>query len=1404
MTLEKLLSYLRQHEVHLRLEGERLKYQGPQEVMTPEFVGHLRQHKAELIKLLRRANDENRSAQTVALDSVQRPPANLPLSFAQQSLWFLHRLQPENVSDHLQIGFHIRGQLQIEVLKKSLAEIMSRHEVLRTSFPEMDGKPVQVIHPELSLNMQSQNLKILGKAERDEKIQHIARKEAREPFNLEHGPLWRAKLVRLPDDAHIFLVTMHHIITDGWSFDLFYHELEKLYGAFSSAIPSPLKDLPVQYADYACWQRQWMQNQALETQIAYWEHQLAGSSLVLELPTDRPRPPVQSYGGAKRYMKFSNDLFQGIKALSQNEGCTVFMVLMAAFQLLLYRYTQKEDIIIGVPVADRNLPELQKLIGLFLNMVVMRTDLSGNPDFRSLLARVRNVSLEAFAHQDLPFEKLVEVLQPDRDLSRNPLFQIMFQYSPQGSLNLPGLSVEGIYLDSGTAQFDLSLHLYDTEGGLRGFFEYSTDLFDASTIDRMAGHFQTVLEGIVADPGMRSSDVPMLTDAEREQLLEDFNDTAVDYGLDQCLHQLFEAQVERTPERTALVYENRQLSYRELNTQANRLAHYLRDIGVGPDVPVGICAQRSVEMVVGLYAILKAGGAYVPLDPEYPPERLGFMLEDARVPVILVQKQLIGLLPENDARLVCLDEPLPVADGVEQQKQNIDADENLPCLSTPDHLAYIIFTSGSTGRPKGVMNSHRAICNRLLWMQDEYGLDGSDAVLQKTPYSFDVSVWEFFWPLLSGARLVVARPEGHKDSAYLIDAIGQHQISTIHFVPSMLQIFLQDPGVGSCKSLKRVICSGEALPYELAQRFFDRLKAQLHNLYGPTEAAVDVTFWQCRPDSPLRMVPIGRPVANTQVYILDKHMQPVPIGVPGELHIGGVQVARGYVNRAELTAEKFISDPFSDDPRARLYKTGDLCRYLPDGTIEYLGRNDFQVKIRGFRIEIGEVESVLLAHAGIREAVVLAREDIPGDKRLVAYVVSSQHRPTRDELRSYLKQKLPDYMVPAAFVMLDAFPLTFSGKVDRRALPAPDQLRQTEKAYVAPRNAAEKMISQIWQNVLNIERVGINDNFFDLGGHSLLGVRLFAQIERKWGQKIPLATLYQAPTIKQLAQIIGQKDWKPDWSSLVEIQAKGSNPPLFLIHAAQGNVLLYRELAKHLSPDQPVYGLQSQGLDGNLPLSTCIEDMASHYIAEIQSVQPQGPYHLGGYCLGGGVAYEMAQQLWAQGQQVGLLALFETYNPISIPNFHLFARLIHSGQNLMFHFENMLILKSRDQLRFFSHKARVGKSRMRVSSQLALAKLAHKLNLNNKPHYAHLAVTKVNDKAFLDYTPRRYPGKLTLFRPQRFFLGAEDPRFGWDGMAAGGIDVVELPVNPRGMLVEPFVQLLADNIKIRIHEYLSN
>ncbi len=1150
--IHEFLAELDQQQIRFKLDGDQLRIRAPQQALPPLVTDQLRLRKDEILHFLRRQPARQK---VPALQAAERP-AMLPLSYAQERLWFLAAMEGPSATYNVPLALRLRGALDPAALAAAINGVVHRHEVLRTSFPMVDGVAQQVISPNMTLALPLIDLSKEPEAERSIAVQRRLTEAAAQPFDLTAGPLLRSTLYRLTEQEHILLLTFHHIIADGWSLGIVLRELDALYRAAlrGRASQPVLPPLPHQYADFALWQRQWLHGDRLQEQLSWWQQQLAAAPTLLDLPTDHARPAVQRFQGGTVNFTLDATLTTALEALSRRQGASLFMTLYAAFAVLLMRYSGQEDIVIGAPIANRHHRGLEPLIGFFVNTLPLRADLEGNPSFLELLQRVRQTTLDAYAHQDVPFEQVVNHLPIARSLSHSPLFQVMMTLdtTPEKTAAvaqpLGDLTATRVELENRIARFDLMLELVKIDNTLQGWFDYNCDLFEAETMTRMVRHLQTLLASIVADPNQSISSLPLLTETERHQILFEWNDTTVDYPKDKCIHQLFEEQVTRTPNAVAVVMagepidenqvidetiENRKskienrLTYAELNARANQLAHHLQTLGVGPDVLVGLCVERSIEMVVGLLGILKAGGAYVPLDPTYPPDRLAFMLADANTPILLTQAHLRDELPPIQAQIICLDSDWPSLAAADTR--------NPTSLVAARHLAYAIYTSGSTGKPKGALNAHRGVVNRLLWMQDAYALQADDRVLQKTPFSFDVSVWEFFWPLLTGAQMVIAKPEGHKDPDYLRAIIDQHQITTLHFVPSMLNAFLIAGSVEGekmlCPAVRRVICSGEALSYDLQQRFFAQWGAELHNLYGPTEAAVDVSWWACQPESKHTVVPIGRPIANTQLYVLDPFRQPVPIGVPGELYIGGVQVGLGYLNRPELTAEKFISNPFAP---GRLYKTGDLVRWLPgpEGApnIEYLGRIDHQVKIRGFRIELGEIEVLLTQHPAVQTCAVLAREDAPGEKRLVAYVVSKSgsgdgkletegavesHQSLVSTLRSYLQTTLPDYMIPSAFVRLDALPLSANGKVDRKALPAVDMTALTTD-FAPAQTPTEKQLAAIWIKVLGIAQIGIHDNFFALGGDSILSIQVLAKAKQA-GLNLSLQHLFQQQTIKALA-----------------------------------------------------------------------------------------------------------------------------------------------------------------------------------------------------------------------------------------------------------------------------------------------
>ena len=1056
--------------------------------------------------------------QAPPLDPVRRS-GPLPLSFAQQRLWFLEQLDLSPCPYNFLEAIHLRGKLHTTALTQSLQELLRRHEMLRTTFVNIDGEPRQVIGPFTPLHVPIIDWQDLPGPIREAKAEAFARQEGQRRFDLQRGPLIRVTILRLASEEHVLWLTLHDIVCDGWSHGVLWKELAALYEAEVTQKPISLPPLRVQYVDFAHWQRQWLQGEVLESQLAYWKRQLANASM-LQLHTDYPRPGRPASLGAKHFLTFPHHLTQALKSLSQRQGVTLFMTLLAAFQVLLHRYTGAVDVPVGTLVANRNRSEFEDVLGFCTNTVVLRTDLSGNPSFDDALGRVRDICLGAFAHQDLPFEKLLEGLQPRRELGHNALFQVLFvlHNTPQQAPRLSGLTARRLIVDTGAARFDLALELSVTPDALHGWIEYRTDLFAPSTVARMQEHLHTLLASVSSDPTQRLAAVPLFTSEERQHLLVTSNATRTAYPGDQCLHQVFETQVGLTPDATAIVCAEAYVTYADLNRRANQVAHYLQARGVRPGELVGLCADRSVEMVVGLLGILKAGAAYVPLDPAYPQERLAFMLEDAEAAVILAQERHNPRLPGKRAHVVFLDSHLPV---IAQH-----SDENPVSATSAEQVAYLLYTSGSTGQPKGVLGVHRATLNALHWIWQAYPFVSHEVCCHKTSISFGDSIAELLGPLLRGIRTVLIPEEVLKDLPRFVSTLADHHVTRMTLVPSLLRVLLdtQPDLAHQLPSLMLWFCGGEILPGDLGRRFQERLPhRRLINVYGTSEASDVVTWHESDLTDHTRVsVPIGHPIANTQVYLLDQHMQPVPMGIPGELYVGGAGLTRGYLNRSELTAARFLPHRFSDDPDARLYKTGDLARYLPDGNLEYLGRGDDQVKIRGFRIEPREVELALERHPAIRQAVVLARETRPGERALVAYLVADQQpAPSINAIRGFLQPLIPEYMLPSAFVVLEQLPLTRNGKVDRRALPAPDRHRpRLDEGFQAPRTAMEDDLAGIWAKLLGIERVGVHDNFFELGGHSLLAMRLLSRMRAVTRVDVPLLRFFETPTVASISSFI--------------------------------------------------------------------------------------------------------------------------------------------------------------------------------------------------------------------------------------------------------------------------------------------
>ncbi len=1373
-TTEELLSYLDRLDLKLWVESDRLKFNAPKGALTPELRTQIKEQKAEIIAFLqsdRFGRTPSRNYRTI--ERIDRH-GDIPLSFIQERFWFLRQLQDSDSSAYNTFrAFELTGKLNIDALEQTLTEIIRRHQVLRTRFQLVDGIPRQVIESSFQVNLPVIDLQELSEPEQSQRVEQLTAAFVKQPFDLEQTPLIQASLWQVAFQKYIFILSVHHIAIDGWSWGILLKELFVIYTAFNSDRPSPLAELPIQYADYAVWQRQWLQGEVLETQLNYWKKQLAGELPILELPQDYPRPSFETYTGATKNFKIPGQLAEKLKRLSQEEGVTLYMTLLTAFNILLSLYSGQSDIIVGTPTANRSRLELKDSIGPFVNILLLRTNLKGNPSFRELLMQVRKVTLEAYAHEDIPFELLAEELQPERDLSKALWFQVFFALHnfPQEEWELAEIAVTPFHIKKSASRYDMSLDLFENSAELIGIWEYNTNLFDEATIERMIGNFKTLLEGIVDFPSRAAFELPLLTPKERHQLLVEWNDTNIEYAKNKCIHQLFEEQVEKTPDAVAVVFEEQELTYRELNCRANQLAHYLQKMGVKPDVLVGISVERSLEMIVGLLGIIKAGSTYVPIDPTYPEERICYMLDDSRVSILLTQNHLKATLTEYAGFKIALD--------TDWEAIATESEENAVSEVTPENLIYVIYTSGSTGKPKGAGVYHRGFTNLVNWFCTDFEFTTDDRVLIISSVSFDLTQKNFYAPLIVGGQLHLL-PSAHYDPQLVSQLVEQHKITWLNCAPSVFYPLIEpENGFKFLKlaSLRYVFLGGEPISLSRLWNWLQSVscQAQIVNSYGPTECTDVSTAYRLKePASFLeKAIPLGRPIFNVQNFILSPSLELLPVGVVGELYIGGEGVGAGYINKPEMTAEKFIEVSFDDDKKVLLYKTGDLARYLPDGNIEYLGRTDNQVKIRGLRIELGEIEARLAQHPDLREAVVIAREDIPGDKSLVAYLVTHGQKPTINDLRSFLRTKLPNYMIPTAFVFLEAMPLTPSGKIDRRALPVPDVSTQ-EAEKIAPRTTTELQLVQIWSEVLNIPSVGVRDNFFDLGGHSLLAVRLIARIEQQLGTRLTLASLFSEPTIEGQASLLSVAPNTQIFSPLVPIRQTGSLPPFFCIHPVGGNVLCYAVLARQLGAEQPFYALQALGLNGESQPKTCIEEMAATYIQAIQTIQPQGPYRLGGWSFGGIVAFEIAQQLQALGTKVETLALIDSFNPTALKR---------TKQD-----EGMLAMSFAKHLSgSFDKELPVSAEELR---QLDLEeKLNHILNKGKKlqilPPETRLeqmqqlfAVFQANVQAMQGYVPQPYSGQITFFyaeEPPEQLAEKQKQMQHWSSLAVGSIKIHKIP-----------------------------
>jgi amino acid adenylation domain-containing protein len=1328
-----------------------------------------------------------------------------PTSFAQQRLWVLDQLEPGNISYNIAAAIRLSGDLNHEALENSIAEIIRRHEILRTYFAMQEGAPCQIVTPYRLFSLSVISREHIATDEQEPEIRHLAEAARAKVFDLSTGPLFRVELLRLSPTEHVLLINMHHIVSDGWSIGVFIKELSVAYPAFMRGNSPPLQELQIQYADFAIWQRQWLTGDVLETQLQYWKQKLTGAPGLLELPIDHLRPPVQTFSGSTQSFSIDTGLSQGFQELCRNKDATLLMGLLGVFFVLLTRYTRQTDVVVGIPIANRNRQEIEPLIGFFINSLAIRIDMADNLSFQTVLSRVREAALDAYLHQDLPFELLVEALHPERDQRYSPLFQVMFilQNAPVGHLQLPGLQVTPLAVKNNTSKYDLTLIMEEGEKGLEGSFEYNTDLFDQDTIIRMIDHFKTLLAGVVSNPKSSILDLPILTTAEHHQLVSLWNNKTGFREPAQegdWLPALLASQAEKFPHGVAVVKEGQFLTYSQLNTQANQLARFLIKMGIGPDVMVAVCIERSLEMLVILLGILKAGGAYVPLDPDFPVSRLNPMLEDAQPLMLLTHEKLAQQFSNLELEILYVEKVWQLISRESGQNPVVP-----PMLDT---LAYTIYTSGSTGKPKGVQISHRALINFLFSMKHQLGLSQQDVLLAVTTISFDIAAMELFLPLILGGRVVLTHRAVCADGLALANTIQDYAITAMQATPVTWQLLLAAKWEGNPRL--KAFCGGEAFPMKLADSLYSRCES-VWNMYGPTETTIwsavrKVNVSPQKDDSQDKPVTIGPPIVDTQLYILDPNLQPVPIGIPGHLHIGGIGLARGYINQPDLTAEKFIPDPFSSVPGQRLYKTGDLASFLPNGDIRFLGRMDFQIKIRGFRIEPGDIEAVLAKHAQIQNCAVTLRETTQNMPCLAAYIVpNTKEAPSVSELRSFLREKLPEYMIPWAFVFLETMPLTLNKKIDRKALPPLDKTKtESENELIPAHSSIERQLAAIWEDLLSIKQVAVNQNFFDLGGNSLLAIGLMRQIQEGFRAEVLLSDLFANPTIEKMARFLDSQEGSSQASLLIPHRTEGTKRPLFFVPGAGGQSFYLVDLVRHLEPDQPFYSFQAMGLDHSSEPLNSIPEFAQCYLNALKTIQPTGPYLLGGHSFGSHVAFEMARQLIQQGEKVQRLIVLDTVAPII--DERPFSDL-RSKTSWMLEILRVLEMMLKTSSNISEEDLQV----LDFEGQLKLVKQWLKTqqwpSLGNNEDYFSRQVDVYIKSLNIHYRPRTVlPLPLTLFLAketvsqsrelenefkQRIAAVKQDKYWGWGELTNYSIAVRHVPGNHNTLLMEPDVLDLA-------------
>ncbi|HEX6370473.1 MAG TPA: amino acid adenylation domain-containing protein [Longimicrobium sp.] len=1356
----------------------------------------------ELSEAKRALLEARRRGETRSAAITRRPrEGDAPLSFSQERFWFLDRLQPGLSSYNLPGGRRMAGALDVPRLERALGEIVRRHESLRTVFRDVDGVPVQVVRPFEGFALPVVDLSGVPEGERAAEERRRTAEVTATPFDLTAGPLFRARLLRLSADEHVLVMCTHHIVTDGWSMNVLYRELGALYNAFGEGRPSPLPEPPIQYADYAVWQREQWQGAHAAKQLAYWKEQLGGAPELLALPTDHPRPPAPSFRGGNVAVHAPPQVLDRLRALARAEGATLYMVVLAAFQVLLGRYAATDDVVVGTPVAGRSRKEIEGLIGLFVNTLVLRTDLSGNPTFREVVRRVRERALADYAHQEVPFERLVGELQPERSLSHATLFQVMFQMddvqesaahaaerAPQPEAERQGVRTQSVDVEVGTTKFDLTLALQAHGRGITGGLQYSRDLFERATIERMVEHLERVMEQVAADPDRALDRLELVGDAERARVAG-WNRTGAPYPADRCIHQLFQEQAARTPDAVAVIYEDASLTYRQLDERANQLARHLAALGVGPEVRVGLCLERGLEVMVAILGVMKAGGAYVPVDPAHPAERIAYVLGDSGVALLLAQGRVADRLPAMDGvRVVRIDR--------EWARIAAESAERMESGVTSENLAYVIYTSGSTGRPKGVAMHHRGVSNYIHWGIPAYGADRGTGAPVFSSMAVDLTITNLL-PLFAGHPVRLLSEESPVEALAEVlrqkPGYGLIKITPIHL--ALLNSMLSpEEAAGAAHTL---VIGADFLSAEPTVFWQENAPGvRLMNEYGPTETVVGCSAYVL-PHGEHRAgpVPVGGPIQNMTFHVLDERMQAVPVGLPGELYIGGVGVARGYLGRPALSAEKFVPDPFAPAGE-RMYRTGDRARWLPEGNLMILGRTDNQVKVRGYRVELGEIEAVLRRHADVRQCIVVVREDAPGDRRLVAYVVGDAEA---ESLREHLRASVPEYMVPGAFVMLESLPKTQTGKIDPKTLPAPEY-RASEPAADEPKSYVEVQLIQIWEDLLRVDGIGPTENFFELGGNSFLALRLFALVNRRLECDLPVSTLFAGATVRQMAHAIleQKRSAAAPAAGVVPLQPHGALPPLFFVHSADRNVMGYVGLVRHLGADQPAYGLRDVGED----MSRSLSRIAAEHIAAIRTVQPRGPYYLCGWSFGGFVAFEMALQLEAAGETVAFTGLLDTMSPVLEAEWPR-----QDNAELAIGLASEVAARMRREFSMSPAGLRgldADEQVRRVVEELH-AQGAASAEFDAAALAAQCKVIRDRYRSRAGYVPGTLAGTVTLFRAHeapegldRFFAryGEEEERtLGWSRHAESSVEVHHVPGSHPTMASEPHVRVLAQSMR---------